>query len=74
MAVVEATVAAIRDEIPGFRVEFIEKLMYGMNEIVMAVGSSLVNGKRKKEAGARLCKKDSLNDFAMVVLEIVNKI
>ena len=74
MAVVEATVAAIRDEVPGFRVEFIEKLMYGMSEIVMAVGSSLVNGKRSKEASARLCKKDSLNDFALVVLEVINKL
>ncbi len=40
----------------------------------MAVGSALVNGKRKREAGARLCKKDSLSDFALVVLEIINKI
>jgi len=74
MAIVESTVAAIRDVIPSFRIEFIEKLEYGMTEIVMAVGSSLVNGKRKREAGARLCKKDSLNDFALVVLEIINKI
>ena len=48
--------------------------MYGMSEIVMAVGSSLVNGKRSKEASARLCKKDSLNDFALVVLEVINKL
>ncbi|AFK06369.1 hypothetical protein Theba_0652 [Mesotoga prima MesG1.Ag.4.2] len=74
MAIVESTVAAIREVIPSFRIEFIEKLEYGMTEIVMAVGSSLVNGKRKREAGARLCKKDSLNDFALVVLEIINKI
>lgn len=74
MAVVEAAVAAVRDELPSFRIEFIEKFKYGLSEVVMAVGSCLVRGKRKREAGARLCRRDSLNDFAMVVLEVINKV
>ncbi|OAA30891.1 hypothetical protein AT15_09415 [Kosmotoga arenicorallina S304] len=73
MAAVEATVAAIREAIPSFRVEFIERLKYGLNDVILVVCSAIISGERRKEAGARLFKKDSLNDIVLVILETLNK-
>lgn len=73
MAVVEATVAAIRGSVPSFRVEFFERLKYGLSEVFLAVTSSVSGGKREKEASARLCRRDSFNDIVLVLLEALNK-
>ncbi len=73
MAVVEATVAAIRGSVSSFRVEFFERLKYGLSEVFLAVTSSVSGGKREKEASARLCRKDSFNDIVLVLLEALNK-
>ncbi|HHF08831.1 MAG: hypothetical protein H0Z25_04395 [Kosmotoga sp.] len=73
MAAVEATVAAIRESIPSFRVEFIERLKYGLSDVILVVCSAIMSGERRKEAGARLFKKDSLNDIVLVILETLNK-
>jgi len=67
MAAVEATVA------PSFRVEFIERLKYGLSDVILVVCSAIMSGERRKEAGARLFKKDSLNDIVLVILETLNK-
>ncbi len=74
MAVVEATVAAVRSSLPSFRVEFFERLKYGLSEVFLAVASSVSGGKREKEASARMCRKDSFNDIVLVLLEALNKI
>ncbi|AKI97861.1 hypothetical protein [Kosmotoga pacifica] len=73
MAAVEATVAAIRESLPSFRVEFIERLKYGLNDVILVVCSAIISGERRKEAGARLFKKDSFNDIVLVILETLNK-
>ncbi|MGC9383841.1 MAG: hypothetical protein ACP5D6_04480 [Kosmotogaceae bacterium] len=73
MAVVEASVAALRQTIPSFRVDVVEKLKYGVHDVILVVCSAIVDGERKKEAGARFLRKDTFNDTVLAVLETLNK-
>ena len=73
MAAVEATVAAIRESVPSFRVEVIERIQYGLNDILLVVCSAVIKGRRRKEAGARLFRKDSFNDIVLVILDTLNR-
>lgn len=73
MAVVEASVAALRQSIPSFRVDVVEKLKYGVHDVILVVCSAIVDSERKKEAGARFLRKDTFNDTVLAVLETLNK-
>lgn len=73
MAVAEATVAAIRQSIPSFRIHEVSLQSYGNAKVILCICSTTDNGNDVLQASARILGDDLVRDAVIVILETLNK-